>query len=102
MICDVVVVDLGSFMCSWDASSISVVARVDRAVFSLGWGRDLFPLCSFACTAVMLSVWSCVCPDGVIRVYIIQIQSLTPSSHRWAKFFKSVSAYLRDWHWVRS
>ena len=94
MICDVVVVDLGSFMCSWDASSISVVARVDRAVFSLGWGRDLSPLCSFVCTAVALSIWSCVCPDGVVRVSSILVQSLTPTSHRGTDCFKSLSAYL--------
>ena len=95
MICDVVVVGLGSLMCSWDAGDISVAARVDMAVSSVGWGRGLSPLCSFACTAITLSIWSCVCPDGVIRVYSILVQLLTPSSHRGAKCLKSLYAHLR-------
>jgi hypothetical protein len=44
IICVDVVMCLGSFLCSWNASSISVAARVDRAVASLGWGRGLSPL----------------------------------------------------------
>ena len=36
MVCVVVVVGLGSFVCSWDAGSVIVVARVDRANSSLG------------------------------------------------------------------
>ena len=48
----VIFVGLGSLMCFWDAGSISVAARVDRAESSLGWGRGLSPLCGFACTAV--------------------------------------------------
>ena len=81
MICDVVVVGLGSLVCSWDDGSVSVAARVDRAVSSLGWGRGLSPLCSFACTAITLSIWSCVCPDDVVRDYSILVQSLTLSTH---------------------
>jgi hypothetical protein len=30
------------------------------------------------------------------------VQSLIPSSHRGTKCFKSLYAYLRGWHWVRS
>ena len=47
---------LGSFMCSWDACVVSVVARVDRANASLGRGRGLSPVCSFACIAVAFSI----------------------------------------------
>ena len=78
MVCVVVVVGLGSLVCSWDASGVSVVARVDRAISSLGWGRYLSPLCSFACTVVALSIRSCVCPDDVVRDSSILVQSLTP------------------------
>jgi len=60
MACVVVVISLGSLVCSWDAGSVSVVARVDRPIFSLGCGRGLSPECSFACTAVVLSISSCV------------------------------------------
>jgi hypothetical protein len=82
MICGVVVVGLGILICSWDASSFSVAARVYRAVSSLGWNRGLSPLCSFMCTDVTLGIWSCVCPDSVIRAYSILVLSLTPSPHR--------------------
>ena len=40
----VVVIGLGSFVCSWDAGSVSVVARVDNAMSSLGCGRGLSPV----------------------------------------------------------
>jgi hypothetical protein len=95
MICVVVVAGLGSFVFSWDVGSISVAARVDRAISSLGWGRGLFPLSSFACTVVTLSIWRCVCPDGVVCDSSILVQSLTHSSHRGAKCFRSLFAYLR-------
>ena len=54
-------------MDSWDVGSVSVLASVERAMSSLGWGRGLSPLCSFACIAVALSIRSCVCPDVVVR-----------------------------------
>jgi hypothetical protein len=95
MVCVVVVICLGSFVCSWDAGSVSVVARVDKTMSSLGCDRGLSPLCSFACIAVALSIKSCVCPDEVVRDSSILVQTLTPSSHRGAKCFKSLSAYLR-------
>jgi hypothetical protein len=39
MICVGVVMCLGSFLCTWNGGSISVSARVDRAMPSLGlWG----------------------------------------------------------------
>jgi len=82
MVYAIVVLGLRSFVCSWDAGRVSVVARVDRAMSSLGWGRVLSPLCSFACTDVALSIRSCVCPDDVVRDSSILVQSLTPSSHR--------------------
>ena len=69
----VVVTGLGSLVCSWDAGSVSVVARVDRTNSSLGWGRGLSPVCSFACTVVALSIWSCVCPDDVVCVSSILV-----------------------------
>ena len=78
MVCVVDVIGLGSFMCSWDAGSVSVVARVDRANASLGWGRGS----SFACIAVALSLWICVCPDVGVCVSSILNQSFSPSSHR--------------------
>ena len=102
MVCVVVVIGVGSFVCSWDAGSVSVVARVDKVMSSLGCCRGLSPLCSFACIAIALSVRSCVCPDDVVRDSSILVQSLTPSSHRGAKCFKSLSTYLIDWHLVRS
>jgi hypothetical protein len=101
MFCVVVVIGVGSFVCSWDAGSVSVVARVDMAMSSLGCGRGLSPLCIFACIDVALSIRSCVCPDDVVRDSSILVQSLTPSSHRGAKCFKSLFAYLRGWHLVR-
>ena len=39
MVCVVVMVGLGSLVCSWDVGSVSVVARVDRAMSSLKKGR---------------------------------------------------------------
>ncbi len=78
MVCVVVVDGLGSFVCSWDAGCISVSARVDRAIYSLGWGRGLSPLCSFARTVVTLIICICVCPDCVVRDSSILVQSLTP------------------------
>ena len=77
----VVVIGLGSFVCSWNAGTVSVVARVVKAMSSLGCGRGLSPLCSFACIADVFSIKSCVCPDDVVRVSSILVQSLTPSSH---------------------
>ena len=74
MVCVVVLIGLDSFVCSWDAGSISVAARVDRSMSSLGWGRGLSPLCSFACTVDTLSIWSCVCPDDVVRDFSILVQ----------------------------
>ncbi len=52
----VIVVGLGSLVCSWVAGCVSVVARVDRAISSLGRGRGLSPVCSFACTALAFSI----------------------------------------------
>ena len=60
MACVVVDISLGSLVCSWDAGSVIVVASVDRAISSLGWGRGLSPECSFACTAAALSISSCI------------------------------------------
>ena len=102
MVCVVVVIDFCSFLCSWDAGIASVVARVDRAMSSLRWGRGLPPLCSSACTAVALSIRSCDCPGDILRDCSLLVQSLTPFSHNGAKCFKSLSAYLRGWHLVRS
>ena len=50
MACIVVVIGLGSLVCSWVAGSVSVVVSVDIALSSLGWGLGLSPECSFACT----------------------------------------------------
>jgi hypothetical protein len=102
MVCVVDVVGLGSFVYSWDAGNVSVVARVDRANSSLGWGRGLSPMCSFACIAVAFSIWICACPDVVVCDSSILVKSFSPSSHRGAKCFKSLSAYHRGWHRVRS
>ncbi len=102
MVCVVVVIGLGSFVFSWDAGSVCVVTMVDRAMSSLGWDRSLSPLFSFACTVDALSIRSCVCPDDVAIDSSILVQSLAPSSHRAAKCIKSLSAYLRGWHLVRS
>ena len=74
MVCVVVVIGLGSCVCSWDAGSVSVVARVDRAVSSLGCGRGLSPLCSFACIVVALCIRSCVCSDDVVLDSSILVQ----------------------------
>ena len=78
------------------------MARVDRANFSLGWGRGLSPVCSFAYTAIAFRNWICVCPDAVVCDSNILVQSFNPSSHRGAKCCKSLSAYRRGWHRVRS
>ena len=94
MACVVVVIVLGSLVCSRDARSVNVVASVDRANVSLGCGRGLSPASSFACTVVALSIRSCVRPVGVVCVSSIWAQSLIPSSHRGAKCFKSLSAYI--------
>ncbi len=51
-----VVVCLGNLLCSWVAGRCTLAARVDRVVHSLVWGRDLSPLCSFACTADALRI----------------------------------------------
>ena len=101
-VCVVVVIGLGSFVYSWDAGSVSVVARVDRASWSLGWGRGLSPVCSFACIVVAFSIRICVCPVGVVCDSSILVQSSSPSSHRGAKCFKSLCAYRRGWPRVRS
>ena len=102
MPCVVVVTCLGSLVGSWDAGSVSVVASVDMAISSLGCGRGFSLVCSFECTAVALSINSCVGPVGDVCDSSIRVQSLIPSSHRGAKCFRSLSAYRRDWHLVRS
>ncbi len=101
MICVCVVVCLGNLLCSWTAGSNSLAAVDNRVVPSLVWGRALSPLCSFACTVVALSIWSCVYPDGVVRFSIIVVHTLTPSSRRGAMYFNSICGYLRGWHWFR-
>ncbi len=60
MVCVVVVISLGSLVCSWDAGSVSVVASVDRANARLGCGRGLSLECSFACTVAVFSIRRCV------------------------------------------
>jgi len=102
MICVGGVMWLGSLVCSWDAVSIRVAARVDRAMSSSWLGRGLCPLCSYACTVVTLNILICVCPEGVVLISRILVQSLTPFSHRGARCFNSLSAYLRGWHRFRS
>ena len=102
MACVVVVISLGSLLCSWVAGNVSVVASVDNAIASLGWGRGSSPECSFACTVVALSISSCVWPVGVVCDSSIWVHSLIPSSQRGAKCFRSLSAYRRGWHLVRS
>ena len=102
MVCGVVVIGLGSFVYSWDAGSVSVVARVDRANSSLGRGRGVSPVCSFACIAIAFSIWICICPDAVVCDYSILVHSLNPTSHKGAKCFKSLSAHRRGWHQARS
>ena len=56
MICVVIVVGLGSVVCSWYAGDVSVVVRVDMASASLRCGRGLSPVCSFAWIAIALSI----------------------------------------------
>ena len=56
MVWVVIVVGLGSLVCSWDAGCVSVVARVDRAISNLGRGRGLSPVFSLACTALAFSI----------------------------------------------
>ena len=73
MVCVVVVIGLGSFVCSWDAGSVSVVARVDKEMSSLRCGWGLSPLCIFACIGVVLSIRNCVCPDDVVRDFSILV-----------------------------
>ena len=41
-----------------------------------------------------------VCPSGVVCFYRIGVQSVTPSSHRGAKCFSSLSDKLSGRHWV--
>ena len=65
MICGDNVVGLGSFVCSWYDGDVSVVARIDMANASLGCGRGLSPVCSFAWSAVAFCIWICRCPDVV-------------------------------------
>ena len=101
MVCVVVVIGLGSLVYSWDTGSVSVVARVDRPNSSLGWGRGLSPVCSFAFIAVAFSIWICVCPDAVVCDYRNLVKTFSPSSHRGAKYFKSLFAYRRGWHRAR-
>jgi len=48
------VVCLGSLLCIWDACSIRVAARVNRAISSLWLSRGLSLLCSFAGIVVTL------------------------------------------------
>ena len=71
MVCVAVVIGLGSLVCSWVAGSVSVVASVDIALSSLGWGLGLSLEYSFACTAAALSISSCVWPVGVVCDYSI-------------------------------
>ncbi len=102
MVCVATVVGLGSFVGSWDAGWVSVVARADRATSNLGWGRGLSPVCSFACAALAFSICICFCSHVVVCDSSILDQSLSPSSHRGAKCFRSLSEYRRGWHRVRS
>ena len=95
IVCVVITVGLGSLVCSWYAGCVSVVARVDRVVSSLGGGWGLSPVCSFACTALAFSISICFCPAAVVCVSSRLVQSHTPSSHRGARCFRSLSAYLK-------
>jgi hypothetical protein len=56
---------------------------------------------SFACIAFTFNMYTSACPAGVICFSRISVQSVTPSPHRGARCFNSLSEYLRGWHWFR-
>ena len=103
MTCVCVIAYLVSLWCSWDSGSASDDLRIDSAASRLVVGRGLSPLCSLACSAVALSFYIWVCPCGGVQFSSNGVYSLTPSSQRGAKYFRSLPTYLRGWHyWCNS
>ena len=99
---DLCVMALGRFLYSWCDGKVRVVLSVYSASSRLFFGRCLSPLCSFACIAFAVSMYMSVRPSKVVCFSRIGVQSETPSSHRGASFFNSMSEYLSEWHWFRS
>ncbi len=61
---------------------------------SLLLGRDWSPFGRLACVADVLLMWICVDLVGDVLFFSIAVQSLTPSSQRGARCFRSLLAYL--------
>jgi hypothetical protein len=74
MVCVVVVIGLGSLVCSWDAGSVSVVARVDRANSSLGLGRG-FPRCEVFRVPLLRLVFGVVFVPMILLVILVSWSS---------------------------
>ncbi len=68
--CVVVVTCLGNLVCFWDAGSVSVVASVDNAISSLGWGRGL-SLCVVLRVPPMRQVLIVVLDPLVMFVFLV-------------------------------
>jgi hypothetical protein len=96
------VMGLGSFLCSWVVRRIGMVLSVDRASSILLLMRFWSPLMSLACIAFVFSMWTYVCPVGVVCFSRIGVQSETPSPHRGARCLSSLSKKLSGWHWYRN
>jgi len=87
-------VGLGSVLCSWSVGRLRVVLSVDIASSRLLLMRCWSPLLSLACIALVFSMFTSVCPADVVCFSRIGVQSETPSPHRGAKCYNSLSEKL--------
>jgi len=101
MFCVLYVVDLRSFLCSWFAGRGRVVLGVNIASSRLLLMRCRSQLLSLACIALVSSMSNSACPTVVVCFSRIGVQSETPSPHRGAMCFSSLSEKLSGWHWFR-
>ena len=75
-----------------------MVLSVDIASSRLLLMRCRSPLLSLACIAFVFSMCTYVCPADVVCFSRIGVQSVTPSSHRGAMCFSSLSENLSVRH----
>ena len=78
---------------------VRVVLSVDRARSRLLLMRCWSPLLSLACITCVFSMCTPPIPAGVVCFSRIGVQSVTPSSHNWARCFSNLSENLSGRHW---
>ena len=97
--CVLYVEGLESFICSWFVGRVRVVLSVDIASSRLLMMRCWSTLLSLACIALVFSLCTSVFPAVVVCFSRIGVQFETPSPHRGATCFSSLSEKLSGRHW---